>query len=133
MTDDITKNMSDSDKLDFLINAVSDTNRRLTVLEERMTAQEQRQATLEGLVRDRLQDTRPIWEAVQQQLATQQQQLAEALSRLDTLTADVSTIKQTMAHVEDQLEVMTQDVMKVRSRQRGLEQRLDDLEGRSAA
>ena len=119
MTDDITQNMSDSDKLDFLINAVSDTNRRLTALEERQTA-------LEQLVRDRLQDTRPIWTAVQQPLA-------EAISRLDTLTADVSAIKESATNIEDQLEEMTQDVMKVRGRPRGLERRVEDLEGRSAA
>jgi len=68
MTDDITQNLSDSEKLDFLINAVSDTNRRLTALEERQTA-------LEQLVHERLHDTRPLWHEVLQRLEAQQQQL----------------------------------------------------------
>jgi predicted lipoprotein len=87
MTDEITKNMSDSDKLNFIINAVSDLSRRMTALEERQTA-------LETLVQNRLHDTRPIWEAVLQQLETMQQQQQAQQAQLNRLEQVVHRIDQ---------------------------------------
>lgn len=121
MTDDITKNLSDSEKLDFLINAVSDMNRRLAAVEERQTALEQlvhdavsdtnrRLAALEQLVHDRLHDTRPIWQAVQQQL---------------------DRIESSMSRLEKQFKLMREDHFELRTDVASHEKRLDALEGPS--
>jgi hypothetical protein len=100
MTDEITKNMSDSEKLNFLINAVSDINRRLTALEQ--------------LVHERLHDTRPLWHEVLQKLDAQQQQL-------DRLEQGQRRIEQKIALVyQDNLELRPDVVM--------LSKRVDTLE-----
>src|SRR5262245_16793317 len=105
MTEDITKNMSDSQKLDFLINAVSDTNRRLAALEDRQT-------TLEQLVHERLHDTRPLWHEVLQRLEAQQQQLEAQKQQLDRLEQGQRRIEQKIALVhQDNLELRTDVVM----------------------
>ena len=107
MTQDIAKNLSDSEKLNFLINAVSDTNRRLAALEDRQTS-------LEQLVHERLQDTRPLWHEVLQKLDAQQQQL-------DRLEQGPRRIEQKIALVHpDNLELRTDVVM--------LSKRVDTLE-----
>ena len=115
MTDEITKNMSDSEKLDFIINAVSDTNRRMTMLEERqtaleerMTAMEERMTAMETLVHNRLQDTRPIWQAVLEQLQKQQEQLDAQQEQLVQLHEGQRRIEQKLTFIhQDYVELRT--------------------------
>ena len=114
MTDEITKNMSDSEKLNFIINAVSDTNRRITVLEERVTA-------METLVQNRLHDTRPIWEAVMQQLETIQQQQQAQQEQLNRL-------EQGQYRLVQKLKLIHEDNLELGTDLRMLTKRVDALE-----
>ena len=106
MTDDITKNLSDSEKLDFLVNAVSDMNRRLGTVE-------QRQGSLEQLVQARLYDTRPLWEAV--------------IQRLDNLQQQVDGLRQEVAELRQQGHDLRQEVAELRQQGNGLHQEFADL------
>lgn len=128
MTDDITKNMSDSEKLDFLINAVSDTNRRLTALEERHIA-------LEQLVHERLYDTRPLWhevlqrlEAQQQQLATLQQQLTVQQQQLTAQQQQLDRLELGQRRLDKKIERMHLDHLEIRADLSFLEKRVEALE-----
>ncbi len=127
MTDDITKNLSDSAKLNFIINAVSDTNRRLSALEERVEAR-----LLEERVEARLHDTRPIWENVQRQLdeirahkQRHDEQLVDLRQRQDEGFAQ---LRFDLRKVEKQLGLIHQDNLAGRAEMGFLEDRLNKLE-----
>ncbi len=107
MTDDITKNLSDSEKLDFLINAVSDTNRRLSRLEERVEA--------------RLHDTRPLWEIVQQQLD-------EIRAHLQRHDEEFAQLRQDIRKIDKKLGYIHQDNLAGRAEIGFLEDRVNKLE-----
>ncbi|NOT63310.1 MAG: hypothetical protein HOP19_24135 [Acidobacteria bacterium] len=114
MTDEITKKMSDSEKLDFIINAVSDLNRRMSAIEERQTA-------LETLVQNHLQDTRPIWEAVLQQLESVQQQQQVQQEQLTQL-------QQSVKRIDQKLDFIHRDFIELRADVGLLSKRVDVLE-----
>lgn len=107
MTDDITKDMTTDDKLDFLINAVSDIR--------------QRQVGLEELVHARLTDTRPLWESVNVRLEAIEQ-------RLTNLEQGQQRHDERFDRLENILEIFNEDLMNFRGRQRQLEKRVTELE-----
>jgi predicted nuclease with TOPRIM domain len=121
MTDEITKNMTIDDKLDFLINAVSDMNQRMTAIEERQTA-------LETLVQNRLQDTRPIWEAVLQQQQTMQQQLDAVQQQQQTQQEQLNRLEQGQYRLEQKLKLIHEDNLELATDLRMLTKRVDALE-----
>ncbi len=102
MTDDITKDMTTDDKLDFLINAVSDIKQRQIAGEARLTA-------LEDLVRARLHDTRPLWQGVQQRLDAQQQQLDAMQQRLDAMQLQLDEIRVQLNRLDKKLDFAAHD------------------------
>jgi len=118
MTDDITKDMTTDDKLNFLINAFSDFKQRLITLEERFTS-------LENLVHARLTDTRPLWESVNMRLEAIEQ-------RLDRLEQDqreqFDQLRQSLRQMEKKLGIVHQDNLELRVDVRDLDDRLEKLE-----
>jgi hypothetical protein len=75
-----------------------------------------RVGALEAIVEDRLKDTRPIWQTINQRTERIEEGQKDAAARLD--------------RIERQLRVMTQDVMAVRTDQQRIEDRMDKLERR---
>lgn len=129
MTSDITKNLSDSEKLDFIVNAVSDLNRRMSTLEERQT-------TLETLVHDRLHDTRPIWQAVLEQMQTQQAQLQTLQEQMQAQQAQLQMLQEQLQRQQEQLQAQQAQLDRLELGQRRIEQKLqllhqDNLEMRT--
>ncbi len=109
MTDDITKNMTIDDKLDFIINTVSDMNRRQTAFDERLTGLDERLTGLEDLLQARLHDTRPLWEGVLQRLDAQQQQLDALLQRLDAQQQQLDEIRVQLSRLDKKLDFAAHD------------------------
>jgi chromosome segregation ATPase len=135
MADEITKNMTIDDKLDFLINAVSDMNRRMSAIEERQTATEERLASIETLVQNRLQDTRPIWEAVlqhvdrlEQQQQAMQQQLDAMQTQLQTQQEQLNRLEQGQRRIDQKLDFIHRDFVELRADVGLLTKRVDALE-----
>ena len=77
-----------------VLRELSNLNRRFDGLEVRLTA-------LEEKVEARLQDTRPIWEAV--------------LSRLDTMETRLGSIETRLEKMDAKLDVLTRDSMDTRA------------------
>lgn len=121
MTDDITKSLTDSEKLDFLINAVSDIRLRQVALEER-------QSTLEQLVRDRLYDTRPLWQAVLQQLEQINARLDGQQQVIEQIKAHQKRHDEMLTQMLQRLAVLNDDVLVVRGGHRELRERVAILE-----
>ena len=80
-----------------------------------------RVTTLEEKVDSRLRETRPIWEAMQADLATVKDDLA-------TVKDDLATVKVEIKEINHGLEVLHKDIFKVRVKQEDLEERVEKLE-----
>jgi chromosome segregation ATPase len=76
----------------------------------------QRLGALETLVDDRLKDTRPLWQGINQRLERIEEGQKDAVNRLD--------------RIERRLDQLALDVLDVRADQRRLDGRMDDLERR---
>jgi chromosome segregation ATPase len=76
----------------------------------------QRLGALEALVDDRLKDTRPLWQGINQRLERIEEGQKDAVNRLD--------------RIERRLDQLALDVLDVRADQRRLDGRMDDLERR---
>lgn len=75
-SDDLTKQTPTPDRLDELISLVHNVVARLGALEQRLD-------NLEQKVDERLHDTRPIWEAVQNQIAELRKEMTKGFQRID--------------------------------------------------
>jgi chromosome segregation ATPase len=71
MSKDLTQKLNGSleDKVDRLISAVQSMDSRVESIDSRVESMDSRLGNLEAKVEERLKDTRPMWEAVQTQLA----------------------------------------------------------------
>lgn len=71
MSNDLTQRLNGSleDKVDLLISAVRSIDSRIESIDSRVESIDSRLGSLESKVEERLKDTRPMWEAVQVQLA----------------------------------------------------------------
>ena len=71
MGKDLTQKLNGSleDKVDWLISAVQSMDSRVESIDSRVESMDSRLGSLEAKVEERLKDTRPMWEAVQTQLA----------------------------------------------------------------
>jgi chromosome segregation ATPase len=83
-------------------------------LEVKVDALDGRLTTLEEKVDSRLRETRPIWEAMQADLAT--------------VKDDLATIKVEIKEINHGLEVLHKDIFKVRVKQEDLDERVEKLE-----
>jgi outer membrane murein-binding lipoprotein Lpp len=101
-TSDLTQDLSAVEMLRLVLSDVRDIKARV--------------GALEAVVEDRLKDTRPIWQAINERTERIEEGQRDAAARLD--------------RIERQLKVMTQDVMAVRTDQQRIEERMDDLERR---
>jgi hypothetical protein len=134
MSDEQTRNMNNSEKIGQILvlvqnnmNVLQETRSELRetrseLRETRSELQElsRKQDLLEEKVERRLQETRPIWEAV--------------LARLDKLETGVVNLKEEVAHgfrkLEKKIGLITEDLLDVRTEQRLLEIRVDKLESK---
>ena len=103
-SDDLTKDLPTEDKLESLISLVRNLASDVSEIKSRLGA-------LEDKVDKRLHDTRPIWEAVQSQLA----QMSESLS-----------------DINHKITILHGDVLQVRTDQRKTNQRIETLEKQPA-
>jgi hypothetical protein len=118
--------MSGDDKFDFIINALSDSNRRMARLEQSF-------AELRQLVQDRLYDTRPLWEGVLQRLDRLEQgqrSLEEGQQRLEQ---GKRSQDEKLTQILHQLSILNDDLLAVRGGQRELRQRVAMPEQKPAA
>jgi chromosome segregation ATPase len=81
--------------------------RRFSRLEEKVDAMDTRLTTLEGKVDERLRETRPIWEAMQ---------------------ANIAYLKDAVKEIKRTLKVMHTDLLRVRAEQDDLEERVEKIE-----
>ena len=103
-SDDLTKQTPTPDRLDELISLVHNIAARLSALEQK--------------VDERLHDTRPIWEAVQTQIAELHTEVTNNFQKLNR-KFDVVTRK---------VDVFNEDLLDLKYKQRELEGRMDKLE-----
>jgi septal ring factor EnvC (AmiA/AmiB activator) len=109
MTDDPTKDLNAVEMLRLVLTDVRDMKDRL--------------GALESLVEDRLKDTRPIWQAINQRT-----ERIEA--RLDELTERVGGVEKELRTVGRKFEVFAEDHMRMRADIRDFDHRLNELERR---
>lgn len=138
MSKDLTQNQNGSleDKIDRLIIAVQsmdsrlgnvearlgNVEARLGNLEDRLGSVEARLETLESKVDERLKDTRPIWEAVQTQIAEVESSLRSEIQGLR------SEIEKGFRLVDRRMEYYAGESGKMHGYQRDLEDRVDKIE-----
>ncbi len=107
MTEDPTKDLTDSEKLNLILAKLGDLDTRLTALETQGTG-----------------TTRPLLDQIIKEMVTTRDTLAERIDGVEkALTARLDRI-------ERQLRVLTEDVINVRADQRRLEDRIDEKERR---
>jgi chromosome segregation ATPase len=109
--------MSESDKLDFLINAVSDITRRLGAGENRMDAIETLLSVVAQKVDSRWYDTRPNWEWLVKEVE-------EIKAQQRDHTNQLAEVIKLLSHMNAKLNVLNQDVLDVRAGHRELERRV---------
>ena len=131
MSKDLTQNLNGSleDKVDRLIIAVQSMGSRLGGIEarlgdveDRLGKVEDRLESLETKVEERLKDTRPIWEAVQTQIAEVESSLR---TEIQGLRAEMEKGFRVM---DRRLEHYYGEVTKVYAYERELEDRVDKIE-----
>jgi len=128
MSKDLTKKLNGSieDKIDLLVSSVQSMDSRLERVDNRLENVEShlksldaRLTSLETKVDERLKDTRPMWEAVQAQLV----EIKESQDQLrDEMEKGFRRLDRGFDHLAG-------DVMRLHGDQRGLEERIDKLEG----
>lgn len=138
MSKDLTQNLNGSleDKVDRLIIAVESMDSRLGnvearlgnvedrlgKVEDRLGNLEERLGSLETKVEERLKDTRPMWEAVQTQIAEVESSLR---SEIQGLRAEM---EKGFRMMDRRLEHYYGEVTKVYAYERELEDRVDKIE-----
>lgn len=138
MSKDLTQNLNGSleDKIDRLIFAVQSMDSRLGnvearlgnvedrlgKVEDRLGNLEERLGSLETKVEERLKDTRPMWEAVQTQIAEVESSLR---SEIQGLRAEM---EKGFRMMDRRLEHYYGEVTKVYAYERELEDRVDKIE-----
>ncbi len=118
MSEEITKDLTQDEKLDLILS-------RLTAIETRLTAVEDRNASLEAKVDERLRDTRPIWEAIQ----AQNERIIERVTRIEEQNAEMA---KTLRLIEKQQGLLNRDFLRFRGEQEVLEDRIHALEQQPA-
>jgi chromosome segregation ATPase len=111
VSDNPTQEMPDSSSFEERVFARFDT------MDARLT-------TLEDKVDTRLRETRPLWEAMQADLANVKDDLTSVKSDLSSVKGDVKEIKNI-------LKVLHKDILRVRGEQEELDERVEKLESQS--
>jgi chromosome segregation ATPase len=101
--DDLTREIPAGDRLDQLISLVHTVVARLDTLEQRFGSLEQRLDALEQKVDERLHDTRPIWEAVQNQMAELLANFRKFDRKFDVLQEDFIEMKYKQRELESRV------------------------------
>jgi predicted nucleic acid-binding Zn-ribbon protein len=128
MSNNLTQNLNGSleKKVDRLIIAVQSMDSRLTSMDSRLTSMDSRLGELETKVEERLKDTRPMWEAVQVQLAEVESSLRrEIRSEVQGLRSEM---EKGFRLFDRRIEHYLGEFDKLRGYQRDLEYRVDEIE-----
>jgi len=132
MSKDLTQNLNGSleDKIDRLIALTESMDSHIgsleTHLDERLRSMDSRLGGLETKVEERLKDTRPMWEAVQAQLAEVESSLrSEIRSEVQGLRAET---EKGFRLVDRRMEYYAGESGKMHGYQRDLEDRVDKIE-----
>ncbi len=134
MSEENTTDLTQDEKLDLLLAEIREVKATVGNLDTRLTA-------LETKVEDRLHDTRPLWQRVQQQiqdLTTQVQDLKTQVQDLKTEVQDLKiesnarfeSIEKELRHMNRRFEVFSMDTMKMRADIRDFDVRLAEVERR---
>lgn len=134
-----TKELTVDEKLDLMLVEMRRTN-------DRLSAVEARQMALEEKVEDRLKDTRPMWQAIHAKTDLLIEQMALVKADVADLKGEVADLKEGLARVEarqnafeekmeekmddliDAIGVLSADVIEVRRVQKTLKKRVVTLE-----
>lgn len=112
MSDDNLKDFSNrDDKLDRIIEMLRLQSLRIEALEEK--------------VDERLKDTRPLWEGVQNRLDQLEKKVDHLEKKVDQ---GFEAVQSQLLILIKKMEIMTQDIMQVRAEHRLLDERVDKLE-----
>lgn len=124
MSKDLTQNLNGSleDKVDRLIIAVQSMDTRFESMDSRLGNVEARLGRLETTIEERLKDTRPMWEAVQTQLA----EMRESQDRLR------GEMEKGFRLVDRRLESHPVEYEKLYRYHRDLEERVERIEKQSS-
>lgn len=98
-------------------------NARITSLESDGAEIKQKLSALEEKVDRRLQETRPIWEAVLLRLEKLEERMGELEEHMRTFEIELKSVRRSMHR----------ELAAMSSAQEDIEERLDSLEGRNAA
>ena len=101
MSKDLTQKLNGSieDKIDWLITAVQSVDSQLANVETRLASVETRLETLEIKVDERMEETRPLWEALQAQLTELKESQDKGFRRFDH-AMDVVSGNQNRLHAD---------------------------------
>ena len=125
-SDDLTRETPTPDRLDELISLVHRVARDVSELKTRIGALEQRLGVLEQKVDERLLDTRPIWEAVQNQITELRESVQNQITELRNEMA--SNFKR----FDRKFDVLQGDFIDIKYKQRELESHVEKLEEKAS-
>ncbi len=121
-SDDLTKKTPTTDRLDELITLVHGISNDVNELKTRIGTLEKRLDSLEQKVDERLHDTRPIWEAVQNQIAELRESVQSQITELR------SEMTKNFQKIDRKFDVFYEDIIDLRYKHRELDSRVDKLE-----
>ncbi|HLG14947.1 MAG TPA: hypothetical protein VJH03_10660 [Blastocatellia bacterium] len=137
MSDDPTKKLADDNRLDELIALVRGMDARLRIVEAELQTVKAGLRTLDAKVDERLYDTRPLWEAVQTQMAElradMERGLTDLRAEMEKGFADLRAhFEKELRHLGRQVESLAINLLKLDGYQRDLEARVGDLESKAS-
>ncbi|MFN2455184.1 MAG: hypothetical protein ABR577_13280 [Pyrinomonadaceae bacterium] len=129
MSEDRTRDLPDAPSFEERVfnefAAQREFNTQLLSMIQQLSA---RLTTLEDKVERRLQETRPIWEAMQAQLNNVHTQLGDVLSQLGDVQARVVRLESKFDEFDNKIDELALDIIELRGHQRGLHKRVNALE-----
>jgi chromosome segregation ATPase len=96
MTDDPTKDLTAVEMLRLVLTDVREMKTRLGAVEDRLGA-------LEALVEDRLKDTRPIWQAINQRTENIEKEIRSLHRKLDIFNKEILVMKTDIRDFDERL------------------------------
>ncbi|HJQ67448.1 MAG TPA: hypothetical protein VKA70_00640 [Blastocatellia bacterium] len=121
-SDDLTREIPTGDRLDQLISLVYGIASDVSELKNRVGVLEQRLESLEQKVDKRLHDTRPIWEAVQNQITELRESVQNQITELRT------EMTKNFQKIDRKFDYFAEEFVDIRYKQREHGNRLDKLE-----
>jgi chromosome segregation ATPase len=134
MSEENTADLTLDEKLDLLLAEMRELKAEMREVKETVGGLDTRLTALESKVEDRLHDTRPIWQLVQQQIVDLQTEVVdlktEVINFKTETNARFESVEKELRIMNRKFEVFSLDIMKMRTDIRDFDVRLAEVERR---